>query len=50
MSPQFQTLAALVIVALAATWLVWRALAKKKSGCGGNCGCPSSAIKSKPRP
>jgi FeoB-associated Cys-rich membrane protein len=50
MSPQFQTIAALVIVALAATWLIARALRKRRNpGCGGDCGCPASAIKPKPR-
>ena len=48
MSPAFQTLAALAIVAIAATWLVWRSLAKRKNpGCGGDCGCPSSELKAK---
>ena len=48
MSAQFQTLAALGIVALAATWLIARALAKRKNpGCGGDCGCPSSELKAK---
>ena len=42
MSPAAQTLAALALVAVAATWLVRRALAKKKHpGCGGDCGCPA---------
>jgi hypothetical protein len=46
MSPQIQSLLALALVALAATWLVWRMLAKRKSpGCGGDCGCPASAVK-----
>ena len=48
MSPAFQTILALLAVAVAATWLVLRALAKKKNpGCGGDCGCESSAAKSK---
>jgi hypothetical protein len=47
MTPQLQSVAALFIVALAATWLVWRMLRKKKSGCGGDCGCPTSEFKAK---
>jgi hypothetical protein len=43
-------LVALALVALAATWLVRRALAKKKHpGCGGDCGCPSAELKTKVR-
>jgi bacterioferritin-associated ferredoxin len=43
-----QTLSALLVVALAAAWLAWRALARKKNpGCGNDCGCASSAAKSK---
>jgi hypothetical protein len=50
MSPALQTLAALAVVAVAATWLVLRALAKKKTpGCGGDCGCPSQKFPSAPR-
>ncbi|MSU64784.1 MAG: FeoB-associated Cys-rich membrane protein [Opitutus sp.] len=46
MSPAFQSIAALVVVAVAATWLVWRALAKRKNpGCGGECGCPTEKLK-----
>ncbi len=46
MSSTFQTIAALVVVAVAAIWLVWRMLEKRKNpGCGGECGCPSSEIK-----
>jgi len=46
MSPAVQSLVALAFVALAATWLVLRAFAKKKSpGCGGDCGCSASRIK-----
>jgi hypothetical protein len=48
MSSSLQTLLALVIVALAATWLVWRGVAKKKNpGCGGDCGCPTDELKTK---
>jgi hypothetical protein len=50
MSSDFQTIAALVIVALAATWLIARAVGKRsKPGCGGDCGCPASEIKTKSR-
>jgi cobalamin synthase len=45
-NPSVQTILALVIVALAAGWLIWRAFAKKKAGgCGGDCGCASSDLK-----
>jgi hypothetical protein len=48
MNAQLQTIAALVIVAIAATALVWRAFAKRKQpGCGGDCGCPAVETKSK---
>lgn len=48
MSPALQSIIALAVVALAATWLVLRSLAKKKNpGCGGDCGCPAGGIKSK---
>ena len=51
MTAEFQTIAALVVVALAATGLIVRTLLKRrKPGCGGGCGCPSSEIKSKLRP
>ena len=51
MTAQTQTLVALAVVALAATWLVLRAFAKQKNpGCGGDCGCPASEIKLKPKP
>jgi hypothetical protein len=46
MSPQFQTIAALVIVAVAATWLIARTVAKRKHpGCGDDCGAVSPAMK-----
>jgi len=46
MSSPFQTIAALVIVALAATWLILRGLAKRsKPGCGGECSCPTRELK-----
>jgi hypothetical protein len=42
-----QTIAALIIVALAAAGLLWRALAKRgRSGCaGGECGAVSADAK-----
>lgn len=46
MSAEIQTIAALAIVALAAGWLIARAVAKRRSsGCGGECGCPSEKLK-----
>ena len=51
MSPAVQSLAALVLVGLAASWLVLRAFAKKKNpGCGGDCGCPAPDLKPKLKP
>ncbi len=48
MSPALQSIVALAVVAIAATWLVLRSLAKKKgSGCGGDCGCPTDELKAK---
>ena len=45
MSPEIQTILALAIVAIAATWLVLRAIAKRKQpGCGGDCGCDAQKI------
>ncbi len=46
MSAEFQSIAALLIVALAATWLIARAVRqRKKPGCGGDCGCPTEKLK-----
>jgi hypothetical protein len=45
MSSAFQTVTALALVALAASWLLWRAFAQRKAGCGGGCGCPAAEIK-----
>jgi hypothetical protein len=46
MTAEIQTLIALALVAVAATWLVLRALAKRKApGCGGDCGCPHQELK-----
>lgn len=53
MNSSTQTIFALAIVVIAVTWLVMRSFAKKKNpGCGGDCGCPTSELKSqlKPRP
>lgn len=50
MSQQIQTILALGIVAVAATWLVARVWAKRKNpGCGGDCACPSNDLKAKVR-
>jgi ABC-type nickel/cobalt efflux system permease component RcnA len=41
-----QTIAALVLVALAATWLIRRAIRKRRQpGCGDDCACPASEVK-----
>lgn len=46
MSAELQSLIALVIVAIAAIWLVWRVVAKRKNpGCGGECACPTEKLK-----
>ena len=46
MSAQLQTVLALVIVAVAASWLVARALAKRgKGSCGDGCHAVSPEIK-----
>ena len=51
MTAEIQTIVALAIVALAATWLVLRAVAKRKNpGCGGDCGCPAQKISSTLKP
>jgi hypothetical protein len=50
MTPEFQTIAALVVVAVAAGWLLRRALAKRHNpGCGGDCGCAADEFKTKLR-
>ena len=47
MSPKLQTVLALVLVALAAGWLVRRSLAKRKNpGCSSDCGCAADKFKS----
>ena len=49
MSPTFQSIVALSVVAVAAIGLVLRAFARRKNpGCGGDCGCATSALKVKP--
>lgn len=50
MSSSLQTILALSIVAVATVWLLWRAFAKRKAGCGGGCGCPAAEIKATLKP
>lgn len=40
MSGDVQSIAALAVVALTIAAFVWRAFRRKKTGCGGGCGCP----------
>ncbi len=48
MSSASQTLAALLIVAVAAVWLVLRSFARRRNpGCGGDCGCASDGLRAK---
>jgi len=48
MNSDIQTIAALVVVAVAATWLVRLAIAKRRNpGCGGGCGCAADDFKAK---
>jgi hypothetical protein len=48
MSPSLQTAVALAIAAVAVAWLAARALSRRRrDGCGGDCGCPSSELKGK---
>lgn len=47
MSADLQSILALAIVAIAATWLIARVVVKKKSGCAGDCGCATSTLKAK---
>ena len=50
MTPELQTLAALLIVAAAAVGLFLRWSAnRRKPGCGGGCGCPAYELKEKLR-
>lgn len=46
MNSSLQTILALALVAIAAAYLVLRALAKRRNpGCGGDCGAVSPEIK-----
>ena len=48
MNAPLQNILALVVVAIAATWLVARVVVKRKQpGCGGDCGCESATLKAK---
>ena len=48
MSSSLQTIVALGIAALAATWLIARAFAKRKNpGCSDDCGCEATNLKAK---
>ena len=48
MHPEFQTIAALAIVAITVVLLIRPLFKKNKAGgCGGGCGCPSATIKTK---
>jgi hypothetical protein len=48
MRPEFQTIAALAIVAITMVLLMRPLFKKNKAGgCGGGCGCPSATIKTK---
>ncbi len=50
MTPQIQTLLALVAVLAAAGWLLRRSVKKRQQpGCGGDCGCPASEFKERIR-
>jgi hypothetical protein len=46
MNADFQSIAALAIVAITATWMIVRAVQKRgKPGCGGDCACPTQELK-----
>jgi hypothetical protein len=46
MTPEIQSLLALLAVAIAAVWLIRRAFRKKSGGCGaGECGAISPEVK-----
>ena len=48
MTAELQTIAALVVVAVAAAFLVRRAIVKRRNpGCGGDCGCAADDFKAK---
>jgi len=46
MTPEIQSTLALVIVAMAAIWLIARSVAKRRNpGCGSDCGAVSPELK-----
>jgi hypothetical protein len=46
MTPQVQSILALLVVAVAITWLVWRAVANRRNpGCGDSCGAISPEVR-----
>ncbi len=46
MTPEIQTIVALMIVGAAAIWLIARAVAKRRNpGCGTDCGAVSPELK-----
>jgi len=46
MNTELQTIAALIVVAIAASWLVVRAVRQRRQpGCGGDCACPTRELK-----
>jgi hypothetical protein len=48
MSAEYQTIAALLVVAAVVTWFVARAVARRrKPGCSSDCGCAGSDLKTK---
>ncbi len=48
MPPELQTVIALALVALAAGWLIGRAVVRHRNpGCGSDCGCATRDIKAK---
>ena len=48
MDASWQTASALLLVALAAGYLVVRAvIRRRRPGCGGGCGCPTDEFKAK---
>jgi FeoB-associated Cys-rich membrane protein len=50
MNAELQTLIALAVVAITAAALLVRSLVKRKNpGCGGDCACPTTQLKTKLR-